>query len=185
MKQIVLNSCAWATERNHCASQNSTESCHHQLPSAAAASFKLTSAPVSLCWWSACCLVISPHRLFCCDLLPSLALETSEVKKKKKYRAAHSVWPYSLQMSSTWTILQPCHIPRAYTWPCPLTFPEKTHKFSVRLKPDNDAESLFSLPPPRRRIYGDIPFNTPLGLCMPIHFLIYHLSYSFTYKSIY
>lgn len=38
--------------------------------------------------------------------------------------------------------------------------------------------------PPEARLYGGIPLNTLLGLCIPLSFLIYHLSYSFIYNSI-
>ena len=91
--------------------------------------------------------------------------------KREREQAAYSFRPYSLQMSSTWTTLQACHIPRAYTWPCLLTFPEKTHKFSVRLSQMMSQGVCSAYFLPRTWIYGGIPFGAPLGLCTLLLFL--------------
>lgn len=128
---------------------HSVKSCHQQLPAMLECLLKL-KCPSELVL-TKCLLPGSfyPTKMFYFDLLLSMAM-TLEATKINKYRATHFFWPYSHQMSSSYTMLQPCHIPRAYTWPCLLTFPEKTHKFSVRLKPDKwSIESLLRLPSPR------------------------------------
>ena len=159
------NSSAWTVKRNQCrleqgASQDSVENYCRQLPSAARASFKFNNAEVSPCWWSACCLGhFSPKT--CPALTYSLVWPwlTLEAKKREKERECS---PFLLTTippdASTWSILQACHIPRASTQPCLLTFPEKTHKFSVRLKPDNDLPPP-CLPPPRSLDLGRDPFQ--------------------------
>lgn len=140
MDKVMLTRRACAMERNQSRLERCASQCE-ELSSAAAryagVSFKLNKCPSELVL-TKCLLPGSfyPTEMFYFDLLLSMAMTLEEKKKKKKYRSTHFFWPYSHQMSSTYTILQPCHIPRAYTWPCLLTFPEKTHKFSGRLKPD-------------------------------------------------
>ena len=125
---------------------------------------------MSLRWWGAYCLGhVSPQTCF--TLTYSWAWPWwLQMQKQKREQAAYSFWSYSLQMSSTWTTLQACHIPRAYTWPCLLTFPEKTHKFSVRLSQTMSQRVCSAYLLPRAWIYGGIPFSAPLGLCTPLLF---------------